>query len=175
MLALVLFVLLSSTAVRSLASPWGPPTQVLVAVAPLPIGTPLDSHVLQLVDWPTHLVPAEALTRAEGTLRAPLPQGAVATEAHVARDAIAAGLLPGTVAVAVPVDALPPLEPSTAVALVTGTPDGGARTVTDRAVVLAADDVTLWLQVPEGDAHHVSAAASVAALGAVVLPRTPSP
>ena len=84
--ALVALVLVAGTQgrARSAAAAWGTPVRVLVASSPLAIGTSVEGNV-DLVDVPTHLVPAGALTSTldVGAVTRTVPRGGVLTELDV--------------------------------------------------------------------------------------------
>lgn len=150
--------LLSGAALRTAASPYGTPVAVLVAAEDLPAGAELDPSVLQRARWPGELVPEGYRLDATGTLTAPLPAGAVLTDAHVT-DRGLGGLLDATdSAVPLPAELVPPLPVGTVVQVVATGVDGTGTVLADRAEVIAGDGGSLWLAVPHAAAADVAAA-----------------
>lgn len=153
------------------ATPYGPPTVVLVAARDLDPGASLTDRDLTRRTLPADLVPAGALERPEGVLRAALPEGAVATDRHLGDGGWAAGLPAGRVAVAVPAERLPGLTPGTRARLVGADHDGRATVLGEDAVVLGVEELgSVWFAVDAGDAVAITGAAAVGALAVVVLP-----
>ena len=151
-------------------SPHGPPTSVWLASHDLPVGHVLGSGDVRRAAWPRDLVPDGAVDDPAGTVRAPLTRGAVVTDRHLGDDGIAAGLPDGFAAVAVPHDALPQLPAGTRLDLVALDLDGRAVPLASGAVVLAVDDVAVWVAVERRTAAGVAGAAAAGALGVVVVP-----
>lgn len=151
-------------------SPYGPPVPVWVAAADLQPGDRVAPDDLRRVNWPEELVPDGAVAEPSGTVRAPLPVGAVLTDRHLGDDGPAAGLADGRVAVAVPVEALPPLPVGSRLDLVATDVDGHAVTLARAARVTAVDDTTVWIAVDHREAADVGAGALHRSLGAVLLP-----
>jgi hypothetical protein len=153
------------------ATPYGPPTVVLVAAHDLAPGARLTDADVARRTMPAGLVPAGALTRAEGVLAAALPAGAVATDRHLGDGGWAAGLPEGRVAVAVPAERLPGLTPGTRAQLVGADHDGRATVLGDDAIVLGVEELgSVWFAVDADEAVAITGAAAVGALAVVVLP-----
>jgi pilus assembly protein CpaB len=169
-LVVVLLVIAAGTG-HVAATPYGPPTVVLVAARDLAPGAPLTDADLMRRTMPADLVPAGALLRPDGVLAAALPAGAVATDRHLGDGGWAAGLPEGRVAVAVPAERLPQLTPGTRARLVGADHDGRATVLGEDAVVLGAEELgSVWFAVNAGDAVAITGAAAVGALAVVVLP-----
>lgn len=153
------------------ATPYGPPTVVLVAARDLGPGEVLTESDLTRRTVPADLVPAGALRRSEGVLAAALPAGAVATDRHLGDGGWAAGLPAGRVAVAVPAERLPTLTPGSRARLVGTDLDGRATVLAEDAVVLGTEELgSVWFAVDATDAVAVTGAAAVGGLAVVVLP-----
>ena len=167
---LLLVVLVGAALGHAAATPYGPPTTVLVAVTDLRPGDTLGPGDLRRRTVPADLVPAGALTEAHGVLAAALPAGAIATDRHLGDGGWAAGLPADRAAVAVTGEQLPHLTPGTRVDLVGADHDGRATVLGPGAVVLAAEMDTVWFAVAATDAVAVTGAAAVGALAVVVLP-----
>jgi hypothetical protein len=166
-----LLLLLAAGTGHVAATPYGPPTVVLVAARDLFPGEPLTDHDLTRRVLPADLVPAGALDRAGGTLGAALPAGAVATDRHLGDGGWAASLPAGRVAVAVPAERLPRLTPGTRARLVGADHDGRARVLGEDAVVLGVEELgSVWFAVDATDAVEITGAGAVGALAVVVLP-----
>lgn len=162
--------LLAAAAGHATATPYGPPTTVLVATRDLPPGQVLSDDDLRPRSMPADLVPDGALDAADGVLAATLPRGAVATDRHLGDGGWAASLPADRAAVAVAADQLPPLTAGTRVALVGTDHDGRAATLGRDAVVLAVEPEAVWFSVDIGEAVDVTGAAAVGNLAVVVLP-----
>lgn len=160
----------AASAVRVVASPYGPPVSVLVAASDLPVGASLGDDTLRSTRWPGELAPAGARTEASGTLTAPLPEGAVLTEAHVTESGLAGAVDVGQIAVPLPAELVPPLEVGTGVRVVASGADGAGVVLADRAEVVAADGTSLWLGVPDVAAADVAAAGLRGTVALAVLP-----
>jgi hypothetical protein len=168
---LVLVVLLAGASVaRVTASPYGPPTTVLVATDDLAVGTELTGEDLRVVRWPAQLVPADARTEAAGTLTAPLPVGAVLTTGHVTQDGLAGLVGAGRAAVPLPAELVTALPVTTEVQVVASGPDGAGVVLAERAEVVADDGRSLWLAVPATAAADVAAAGLRGTVALTVLP-----
>lgn len=152
------------------ATPYGPPTTVLVATRDLSPGERLVAADLRRRTVPADLVPMGALDSADGVLAATLPEGAIATDHHLGDGGWAAGLPAGRAAVAVPAERLPALTPGTRVQLVGTDHDGRGVILGNSAVVLAAELEDIWFAVDADDAVAITAAGAVGALAVVVLP-----
>lgn len=159
-------------------SPWGPPTDVLVAVDDLPGGAPVTADLLRPARWPADLVPHDAVTSADLGPDVRL-RGAVVAGAPVTRRQLAVGLggmvAEGHAAVAVPVDGLPHVDAGDAVDVVATGLDGVGRRVATAARVLAVDDAFLWLDVPTHEVDAVAAAGAAGRLTLAVRPVTTPP
>lgn len=166
-----LLLLLAAGTGHVAATPYGPPTVVLVAARDLLPGEPLTDHELTRRVMPADLVPAGALGHPGGTLGAVLPAGAVATDRHLGDGGWAAGLPAGRVAVAVPAERLPGLTAGTRARLVGADHDGRAQVLAEDAVVLGVEELgSVWFAVDASDAVAITGAAAVGALAVVVLP-----
>jgi Flp pilus assembly protein CpaB len=153
------------------ATPYGPPTVVLVAARDLSPGQVLTATDLTRRTIPADLVPSGALEHPEGVLAAALPAGAIATDHHLGDGGWAAGLPSGRVAVAVPTERLPTLTPGSTARLVGTDLDGRAAVLAEDAVVLGAEELgSVWFGVDADDALAVTGAAAVGGLAVVVLP-----
>lgn len=154
-------------------SSWGPAVAVLVASDDLPAGAALDGAAIVRAERPAAVVPRAPVTELPpgARLRGPLPRGAVLTEQHVAVDGVADGLRAGRVAVALPLDALPPLTPGQRVDLLAGDPSAGSgRRLAGDATVLAVDEEVVWVEVQRDAAADVVAALAWGDLGVALLP-----
>lgn len=172
-LVMVGFAVLMALAIagRLSASPHGPPTPALVATRDLPAGHELTSTDLRQVRWPADLVPDRALTSPTGTLIAPLPDGAVATERHVGDAGIVAGVPDGQAVVPVPRGSLPELSVGARLELVAADAAGGAgHLVATDAVVVQVDEVAVWVAAPREEANALADAALRGPIGVVVVP-----
>ena len=157
-------------------SRWGRATNVLVAAEPIEVGQQLGAGDIRATEWPTSLVPSDAVTSgAEGRIAiASLNAGEVLVDSRLAPDGLtgAAALLPpDTRALAVPdvagglalrpgdrVDVLVVVDPFE---LSTG--DGGgsaqqAQVVAAGATVVAVADDSTTVAVPRADVPEVAAA-----------------
>lgn len=155
---------------RSLAAPFGPPTTVLVAVDDLPAGTALEAGHVRRARWPADLVPPGALTRAAGTLTAPLPAETVLTSGHVTADGLGGVAGRGRAAVPLPVEHVPAVPVGALVRVVASEVDGSGRVVADRGEVIGVDASAVWLAVADADAAAVAAAGLRGSIALVVLP-----
>jgi hypothetical protein len=149
---------LSGAALRAVASPYGPPVTVLVAADDLPAGADLDGAPLRTQHWPADLVPTGHRTVASGTLASPLPAGAVLTDGHVDEGGLAHRLGVGRSAVPLPAELVPELAVGTVVQVVATGLEGEGSVLADRAEVIAADEVSLWVAVPDHAAADVASA-----------------
>ncbi len=148
-------------------SPWGPPRQVLVLQADLPAGAPVGPDDVELAEWPTGLVPADALADLpdDARVRGPAAADAVLTGRHLV-SGLAGLLQAGEAAVSVPLDGLPAVAADDVVDVVTATPDGAGHRAATAARVLAVDAAFLWLAV---DREQVDTVAAAGAAGRVTL------
>jgi len=158
---------------------WGDAVPVVVARRDLAPGTPLAPGTVGLDTWPRALVPPGALTSLPGPEAVavlPIAAGEAVVEARAGP--LPAGpvsrLPPGTVGVAVPMDAPAAaalgLVPGTPVEVLTTDPVSGQPTLpAGGARVVAVAEGTVVVAVPEADAPAVAAAA--AAGGATVVLR----
>ena len=152
------------------ATPYGPPTTVLVAARDLPAGHELAASDLRRTTWPRDLVPHDGLERPQGRLASALPQGAAATRRHVADEGVAAALPDGMAAVPVPVEGLPVLSVGSRVEVVGRDLDGRAVVLARESSVLAIDATDVWFAVPSTNAPEVAAAGASGMVTVVVLP-----
>lgn len=166
----MLLALLAASSLRLVASPYGSPVPVLVAATDLPMGTALEADDLQAARWPGELVPSDARHQVVGTLTAPLPAGAVLTDAHVTDRGLAGVVEPGQAAVPLPADLVPALDVGAAVQVVASAADGTGLVLAERAEVVAADGTSLWLTVPEAAAADVAAAGLRGTIALAVVP-----
>jgi len=162
--------LLAAAIGHAAATPYGPPTTVLVAARDLLPGDVLTDADLRRRTVPRDLVPDGALQRADGVLAAALPSGAIATDRHLGEGGVAASLPAGRVAVAVAADRLPTLTAGSRADLIGAEHDGRATTLGRNAIVLAIEAETVWFAVDAGDAVPVTGAAAIGSLAVVVLP-----
>jgi pilus assembly protein CpaB len=168
-LALVLVVAVTWT-LRLATSPYGPPVPVLVAAEDLAAGTVLEDGAFRVTRWPGELTPSGARTDASGTLTAPLPAGAVLTDAHVTDRGLGGSVGAGRAAVPLPAELVPALEVGALVQVIASAPDGAGVVLADRAEVVAADGTSLWLAVPEAAAADVAAAGLRGTVALAVVP-----
>ena len=152
------------------ASPYGPPTPVLIATRDLLPGEAPGPGDLERVSIPSALVPTAATLEPTGVVSHALPTGAILTERHLGDGGWAASLPAGRVAVPVRAEQLPPLNPGTHLDVIGAGADGQGRRPSTGVVVLSATGDQVWLSIEAGDAVGVSAAASVGGLAVVVLP-----
>lgn len=152
------------------ASPYGPPTPVLIATRDLLPGEPPAPGDLERVSVPSTLVPPAATLEPTGVVSHALPAGAILTERHLGDGGWAASLPAGRVAVPVRAEELPPLDPGTHLDVIGAGADGQGRRLSAGVVVLSAVGDQVWLSIKAADAVAVSAAASVGGLAVVVLP-----
>ena len=171
--ALVALMLVAGTAgrARSAAAAWGTSVRVLAAQTPLAVGSSPEEHV-DLVEVPTHLVPAGALTSAFGLgeLTRAVPRGALLTELDFSP---ASGVGPGRRGIGISVvPHAPDVNPGTPVELMLFAdidPFDPAASNTDvarvPAFVLAASR-DRWLV--EIEPAHLDSVARASATGVVV-------
>ncbi|MTV25136.1 hypothetical protein FTX61_06855 [Nitriliruptoraceae bacterium ZYF776] len=146
-------------AARPLLAEEAPPVTVLVAERDLPRGHELADGDLTPRRWPAELAPPTAAEVAAGTLLAPLPAGGALTDAHTTPAGVAGLVPPGTSAVPLPVDQVPPVPVGSTVAVVTGDHDGRGVALTSDAEVVAVDGSSLWVAVATEQAADVAGAA----------------
>jgi pilus assembly protein CpaB len=174
MLVVVLLAAVAAVAgpARLAASPHGPPTSVLVATRDLPVGHDLVPDDLRVASWPRDLVPAGAVTEPRGTVTGPLPQGAVATSAHLAPpgSGVAAAVPADRVAVTIPAELLPPLPAGARLDLVAPDPDGTPRVIASSATVVAAETALVWIAVDPPEAPALAAATARGQVVAILRP-----
>ncbi len=151
------------------ATPYGPPATVLVAAQDLGVGHELGPTDVRPTSWPEGLIPDGAVTDAAGRLGAPLPAGSVLTDRHLAHDGIAALLPAGTVAVPLPVEAIPAIEPGQWVDLIGRDVQGAGGVLARDAQVLSTDTVDVWVAVQRDQAPDVAAAATTGTITVVVV------
>lgn len=148
-------------------SPWGPPGQVLVLTSDLPAGAAVGPSDVEHAQWPSDLIPTDALDELpeDARVRGPAAADAVLTRRHLVSGL--AGLLePGEAAVSVPLDGLPQVVADDVVDVVTATPDGAGHRAATAARVVAVDPAFVWLAV---DHEQVDAVAAAGAAGRVTL------
>lgn len=162
-------------AVRVGASPYGPPVPVLVATHDLPAGTVLGEEVLRTERWPQELTPAGASAAPSGTLVAPLPAGAILTGTHLTEEGVGGMIAAGQAAVPVPAELVPDLGVGTLVQVVASGTDGTGVVLADRAEVVAADGVMLWLATSERVAADVAAAGLRGTIALAIVRAGPDP
>ncbi len=167
---LAVIVVLAAGIGHAAASPYGPPTPVLIATRDLLPGEAPGPGDLERVSIPRALVPAAATLEPGGVVSHALPTGAVLTTQHLDDGGWAASLPAGRVAVPVRAEELPPLSPGTHLDVIGAGADGQGRRLSADVVVLSAVGDQVWLSTAAGDAVAVSAAASAGALVVVVLP-----
>lgn len=165
---LVVVAALSGAALRAAASPYGPPVPVLVASDDLPAGADLADASLRTERWPADLVPTDHRSEASGRLVSGLPAGAVLTDGHVSDGGLAEALGSGRSAVPLPVELVPDLPIGTVVQVVATGLEGDGTVLADRAEVIAADDGSLWVAVPDAAAADVATAALRGSLAVAV-------
>lgn len=151
------------------ATPYGPPAAVLVAAQDLRIGHELGPGDVRRTNWPEGLIPDGALTDASGRLATPLPAGSVLTDRHLASGGIAALLPVGTVAVPLPVEAIPAIEPGQLIDLIGRDVQGTGGVLAHDAQVLSADALDVWVAVSREQAPDVAAAAATGTITVVVV------
>ncbi len=169
-IGLVVIVALTA-AVRMLASPYGPPEQVMVAVSDLNVGDRLSPTDLRPMTWPRDLVP-EAAARADAlepgtTVIAPVPAGSIITARHVAHAGIASLLSDERVAVPIATQLLPQITSGMRLDLI-GREHDRAVTLARNAVVLAVEDDVSWVAVNPQEGASVAAAAAAGTIVPVV-------
>jgi hypothetical protein len=152
------------------ATPYGPPTTVLVAARDLPAGHQLTRHDLRRATWPRDLAPEDRLERAAGRLSTALPEGSPATRRHIADGGVAAGLPDGHAAVPIAVEGLPTLSVGNRVEVVGRDLDGRAVVLAQTGSVVAIDHTDVWLAIPAAQAADVAAAGASGMVTVVVLP-----
>jgi hypothetical protein len=178
-LAVATGLMLAAVAGRIGGDPHGPPTTVLIATHDLPLGHELQPGDLRRARWPRDLVPDSAIADPDvvvATARqvtAPLPRGAVATDHHLGTTGLGGAVPAGLSAVAVPIDALPPLRVGTRLDLITTDLDGRAVPIASDAIVVTTDAETVWLAVDPSQAAEAAAAGLNGSLGAIVHDRPP--
>ncbi len=168
--ALAVVAVLAAGIGHAAASPYGPPTPVLIATRDLLPGEAPGPGDLERVSVPSALVPTAATTEPGGVISHALPTGAILTSRHLGDGGWAASLPAGRVAVPVRAAELPPLTPGTHLDVIGAGADGQGRRLSAEVVVLSAVDDQVWLSIGAEDAVAVSAAASAGALAVVVLP-----
>ncbi len=168
--ALAVVAVLAAGIGHAAASPYGPPTPVLIATRDLLPGETPGPDDLERVSIPSALVPSAAALETGGVISHALPTGAILTSRHLGEGGWAASLPPGRVAVPVRVEELPPLTPGSHLDVIGAGADGQGRRLSADVVVLSAGDDQVWLSIGAEDAVAVSGAASAGALAVVVLP-----
>lgn len=151
------------------ATPYGPPAAVLVAVEDLAVGHELGPTDVHRSSWPVGLIPDGAVTDATGRLAAPLPAGSVLTDRHLASGGVAALLPTGTVAVPLPAEAIPAIEPGQRIDLIGRDVQGAGSRLARDAQVLSTDADDVWVAVQRERAPDVAAAAASGTITVVVV------
>ena len=151
------------------ATPYGPPVTVLIAAHDLSVGQVLAPGDVRRANWPEGLIPDGALTDASGRLAAPLPTGSVLTDRHLTESGVAALLPAGTVAVPLPIEAIPTIEPGQWVDLIGRDVQGIGGVLARDASVLSADGEDVWVAVQREEAPDVAAAAATGTITVVVV------
>lgn len=172
MLLAALLIIVAAGIGQAAASPWGPPTTVHVAARDLAVGDVLTDGDVRRRGWPRDLVPPDAVTVdvTGTTVLAPLPAGAVVTDAHLGDAGLGGAVGSGRAGVAVPLEVVPTTTPGMRVDLVTVDLDGrGIRLAAD-ATVLTVDGAHVWVEVERDASADVAAAARSGALAVVVVP-----
>lgn len=169
LLAAAAVVILLVAVSHAAGTPYGPPVPVLIASQDLDVGQEIEPGDLNRTTWPEGLIPDGAADEAAGRLAAPVPAGTVLTDRHLAVGGIAERLPHGTVAVPVPVDAVPALDSGSRIDLIGRDLHGGAAVLAREAYVLSTDVTGLWLAVARDDAPQVAAAAASDSLTVVLL------
>jgi hypothetical protein len=155
------------------SSPWGSPERLYVAAVDLDVGDRVGTGALRGVDWPSSLVPADALRTVEeatGTLTTSVPAGTVVTRRHLGDGGIGGALPPDRAAVPIPAELVPELPAGTRVDLVGDDLDRRGVALAGDAVVLVDDGEHRWVSVDRGHAADVAAATLGGELRVVVLP-----
>lgn len=167
----LLVLLLLAVVTRIVVSPHGPPAVAWVATRDLAVGEELDRSALRRVSWPGPLLPAGSLTEPTGTLVAPLPRGAVATDRHLGDLGAIAGVDADRALVPIPLESLPALPIGARVDIVvTDGHELHGRTVARDALVLRDDGSAWWLAVAGAEANDLAGAALQGSLGVVLIP-----
>jgi hypothetical protein len=162
--------LLFAGTVRLASSPWGPPTEVLVAARDLAVGERVSASDVRRADWPVTLVPPGALTEVAGTVVAPVPAGGVVTDRHVGDGGLGAAVPTGHAAVAVPAELVPDLPTGAHLDLIGSDLEARGVPLAAAATVLADGGEHVWVVVTRAEAPAVATAAASGALTVVVLP-----
>lgn len=163
-------VALGAVLARTLLSPYGPPTTVLVAARDLTAGEALSADAVERRVWPRDLMPTDALSEPAGRVAAFVPAGAVVTARHVEVRGPAAALVAGTVALPVPLDLVPDLPVGARVDLLAVGRDGEGVVLARDAAVLLRDEAATWVAVGRDEAAGVTAALLRASIGVALLP-----
>lgn len=150
-------------------TPYGPPATVLIAAHDLGVGHELGPGDVRRTSWPEGLIPDGALTNANGRLAAPLPAGGVLTDRHLASGGVAALLPAGTVAVPLPIEAIPAIEPGQSIDLIGRDVQGAGGVLARDAQVLSVDLADVWVAVRREQAPDVAAAAATGTITIVVV------
>lgn len=162
-------ILTLATVARVVASSHEPAAVAWVATRDLGIGDQLGPGDLRRTSVPPSLLPDGAMAEPVGTLVAPLPRGAVATDRHLGDTALASTVPAGRAMVPIPIDALPDVPAGTRLDVV-ASDHGTARVVARDALVVQADAVAVWVAVDHADAAALAAATLHGAIGVVVVP-----
>jgi pilus assembly protein CpaB len=170
LLAMGIVVALAAGTVHLAASPWGAPVTVLVATDDLVAGQRLHAGDVRRADWPAALVPEGAIREPNGTVVAPVPAGGVVTDRHVGDGGLGTMIPDGRAAVALPLELLPELPSGTQLDLVGADLDTRGVVLARGAVVIATDDLHVWLVVDRQEAADVAAATLTGAVTVVVVP-----
>ncbi len=175
--AIVVLALALAAGRGAVRSPWGPPGEVVVATADLPVGRTVEPGDLRTVRWPETTIPPGALTDPGPAIGRPLaatvPTGTPLTAVHVADDGPAAGLPAGDVAVPLPAPPGIALRPGQRVDLLAGDGARGGVRLAEDARVLGVDGDTIWVAVRREESPAVVGAATWGDLSVALLPGPP--
>lgn len=154
---------------QAAATPYGPADTVHVATRDLPIGHEVAPGDLRRADWPEELIPEAATADPAGHLTAPLPAGAVLTDAHLGTTGVASLLPADAVAVPLPTESVPTLLAGQRIDIVGRDVHGVGTVLARTARVVAVEAEYVWVAVSRADAPDVAAAAPTGTLSVVVL------
>lgn len=154
-------------------SPWGPPLHVVVVTRDLPAGHTLGRQDVQVVTWPRHLAPGDAVREVGSAVGRSLTSGLVAgaalTGRHLGSDGVGAALPAGRAAVPLPLPDGVTVAAGQRLDVLAGDTAGGVRVAAD-AVVLQVQGTTAWLSVARDDAPVLAGAAAAGQVTVAVLP-----
>ncbi len=145
-------------------SPWGPPTEVVVAARDLAAGTTLSDDDVHVASWPSALLRGGSFG-APGdvvglTVVAPVTDGMPLAPAAVSDGGWSSMIPAGHVAYPLDLEDPPTVSPGQFVDVVGGDGQTGAHRLTSAATVLGTDGHRVWLEVPREDAPSIAAAAT---------------